>query len=210
MSIFEILGVAGCVILYRLYLVPLLSKLPKGNPKGSTELQRMGVGLVLAAITMVAAGLVESQRIKHAVKNCDNCKHTSTLSVLWQIPQYVIMGASEVFMYVSQLEFFNCQAPDGLKSFGSALCLASMSVGSYFSSLLVTVVMDITGRGDRVGWISDNLNIGHMDRFYFLLATLVAIDLVVFVLCAKCYRYISLDGRSQIETAEERILEIEL
>jgi len=73
-----------------------------------------------------------------------------------------------------------------------------MSVGSYFS-LLVTVVMDITSWGDRVDWIPDNLNIGHMDRFYFLLATLVASGLVVFEVCVKCYRYISLDGRSQIE-----------
>ncbi|ONK56023.1 uncharacterized protein A4U43_C10F3340 [Asparagus officinalis] len=206
-SIFEILSVAGCVLLYRLYLVPIFSKVVKGN---STELQRMGIGLVLATITMVAAGIVESQRIKHAVLSCDDCEDTSSLSILWQIPQYVMMGASEVFMYVGQLEFFNCQAPDGLKSFGSALCLASMSAGSYLSSLLITLVMDITGRGDKVGWISDNLNIGHMDRFYFFLAILVAIDLVIFVACAKCYRYISLDGRSEIEHSSERKLEIEL
>jgi peptide/histidine transporter 3/4 len=51
-----------------------------------------------------------------------NCEGSSSLSIFWQIPQYVLIRASEVFMYVGQLEFFNGQAPDGLKSFGSALC----------------------------------------------------------------------------------------
>ncbi|KAL5999756.1 hypothetical protein ACLOJK_038041 [Asimina triloba] len=64
---------------------------------------------------------------------------------------YTLIGASEVFMYVGQLEFFNGQAPDGLKSFGSALCMTSISLGNYVSSLLVTIVMEITKKGGSPG-----------------------------------------------------------
>lgn len=118
---------------------------------------------------------------------------TSSLSILWQIPQYVLVGASEVFMYVGQLEFFNGQAPDGIKSFGSSLCMASISLGNFVSSLLVNMVMSITARGNNPGWIPEDLNSGHLDRFYFLIAILTAADFVIYLFCAKWYKGINLE-----------------
>lgn len=188
-SIFEILSVTGVVVAYRYCIAPLLLKHKIGSSNGLTELQRMGVGLVLSGLGMVSAGVVESQRLKYAVKS------TSSLSILWQIPPYVLMGASEVFMYVGQMEFFNRQSPDGLKSFGGALYVLSMALGNYVSSLIVTLVMLITERGgESVGWIPDNLNEGRLDYFFYLLAVLTAIDFILFVLCAKWYRCISFQG----------------
>ena len=134
--------------------------------------------------------------LKHANKDCPSCENASSLSIFWQIPQYVLIGASEVFMYVGQLEFFNGQAPDGLKSFGSALCMTSISLGNYVSSILVTIIMKISTRDDMPGWIPGNLNRGHLDRFYFLLAVLTTADLVVYIICAKWYKYIKFEGRS--------------
>ncbi|KAK7834256.1 protein nrt1/ ptr family 7.3 [Quercus suber] len=64
---------------------------------------------------------------------------SSSLSIFWQIPQYAFVGASEVFMY-----FFNAQTPNGLKSFGSTLCLLSISLRNYMSILLVSMVMNIS------------------------------------------------------------------
>ncbi|XP_073111670.1 protein NRT1/ PTR FAMILY 7.3 [Elaeis guineensis] len=195
MSIFEILSVAVFVLFYRLYIVPLLSRLWKGNRKGLTELQRMGIGIVISAMAMVSAGVVELHRLKYTKNDHEANKGSSSFSILWQIPQYVMVGASEVFMYVGQMEFFNKQAPDGLKSFGSALYVASMSAGSYASSFLLRIVIKITGKGDQIGWISKNLDKGHMDRFYFLLAALATIDIFVFVVCAKQYRCTLFDGK---------------
>ncbi|WOL13234.1 hypothetical protein Cni_G22003 [Canna indica] len=191
MSAFDITSVAIFILFYRRLLNPLVSKL-KRNPRGLTELQRMGVGLIIAILAMVSAGTVEVYRLKNV---CSSCDDDSSLSILWQIPQYMLIGASEVFMYVGQLEFFNDQAPDGLKSFGSALCMTSISLGNYVSSLLVTIVMEITAKGDKPGWIPVNLNKGHMDRFYFLLAGLTAADFIVFVACARWYKSIKLEGR---------------
>lgn len=155
----------------------------------------MGVGLIIAILAMVAAGSVECYRLKYAQKDCIHCEGSSSLSIFWQIPQYALIGASEVFMYVGQLEFFNAQAPDGLKSFGSALCMTSISLGNYVSSLLVTMVMKISTVDHMPGWIPGNLNIGHLDRFYFLLAALTAVDLLVYIACAKWYKCIKLEGK---------------
>ncbi|XP_054825408.1 protein NRT1/ PTR FAMILY 7.3-like [Prosopis cineraria] len=190
MSSFDILSVAIFIFLYRRVLDPLAGRLKKTNSKGLTELQRMGIGLVIAIMAMVSAGIVECYRLKYAKQGS-----TSSLSIFWQIPQYAFIGASEVFMYVGQLEFFNAQTPDGLKSFGSALCMTSISLGNYVSSLLVSMVMKISTEDHMPGWIPGNLNKGHLDRFYFLLAALTSVDLLVYIASAKWYKCIQLEGK---------------
>ncbi|XP_050236098.1 protein NRT1/ PTR FAMILY 7.2-like [Mercurialis annua] len=189
MSSFDILSVAACIFMYRRVLDPVVARLRKG-PKGLTELQRMGVGLVIAILAMVSAGVVELFRLKYKYAERDE----SSLSIFWQVPQYVLIGASEVFMYVGQLEFFYSQTPDGLKSFGSALCMTSISLGNYVSSLLVTVVMKISTKDEMPGWIPGNLNKGHLDRFFFLLAALTSADFIIYILTARWYKYIKFQG----------------
>ncbi|PPS16088.1 hypothetical protein GOBAR_AA04492 [Gossypium barbadense] len=182
MSAFDICSVLICTGIYRQILVPLARRL-SGSPKGLTELQRMGIGLVMGMMAMIAGGVTEIQRLKLVRPG----EKKSRLSIFWQVPQYVLVGASEVFMYVGQLEFFNGQAPDGIKSFGSSLCMASISLGNYVNSLLVSMVMGTTARDDSPGWIPADLNQGHMDRFFFLIAALTALDFIIYVFCAKWY-----------------------
>ncbi|KAI4355997.1 hypothetical protein L6164_000051 [Bauhinia variegata] len=203
MSSFDILSVVAFIFIYRRVLDPLVFR--KINSKGLTELQRMGIGIIIAILAMVSAGLVEFFRLKHSRENCNNCEGTSSLSIFWQIPQYVLIGASEVFMYVGQLEFFNGQAPDGLKSFGSALCMTSISLGNYVSSLLVAIVMKISARENMPGWIPINLNNGHLDRFYFLLAALTAADLIVYIACAKWYKYIKFELKNEEDNCKGNV-----
>ncbi|XP_008232241.1 PREDICTED: protein NRT1/ PTR FAMILY 7.3-like [Prunus mume] len=207
MSSFDILSVAAFIFISRRFLDPLFGRLRK---KKLTELQRMGIGLVIAIMAMVSAGVVEVFRLKYAVKECNNCENPSSLSIFWQVPQFVLVGASEVFMYVGQLEFFNGQAPDGLKSFGSALCMTSISLGNYVSSLLVTIVMKVSTRDEMPGWIPGNLNKGHLDRFYFLLAALTTADLLVYILCAKWYKYIEFEAKGGNDNGVHNIGQPEL
>ncbi|WCJ20673.1 Major facilitator superfamily protein [Euphorbia peplus] len=195
MSSFDILSVALFIFLYRRVLDPLVSRFRSSKSKGLTELQRMGIGLVIAVMAMVSAGIVECYRLKYTRKDCTDC--SSSLSIFWQVPQYALIGASEVFMYVGQLEFFNAQTPDGLKSFGSALCMTSISLGNYVSSLIVTMVMKISTEDHMPGWIPGNLNKGHLDRFFFLLAALTSVDLFVYIACARWYKSIKLEGKCQ-------------
>lgn len=197
MSAFDILSVALVILLNRRLLDPLVSRLRGGRGsrgRGLTELERMGVGLAIAVLAMASAGAVEQYRLRQSRGGCRGGS-SSSLSIMWQVPQYALVGASEVFMYVGQLEFFNAEAPDGLKSFGSALCMASISFGNFASELIVTAVMGVTGRGGRLGWISEDLNVGHMDRFFFLLAAMTSVDLVVYLCCAKWYKRSKMEAK---------------
>ncbi|XP_057773496.1 protein NRT1/ PTR FAMILY 7.3 [Salvia miltiorrhiza] len=202
MSSFDILSVALFIFLYRRVVDPIVRGVRRDS-NGLTELQRMGIGLVIAVMAMVSAGIVECYRLKYARKDCKHCQGSSSLSIFWQVPQYALIGASEVFMYVGQLEFFNAQAPDGLKSFGSALCMTSISLGNYVSSLLVSIVMKISTVDNMPGWIPGNLNKGHLDRFYFLLAGLTAVDLVIYMACASWYKSMKFRGKAAEEDDED-------
>ncbi|VAI48150.1 protein NRT1/ PTR FAMILY 7.2-like [Triticum urartu] len=194
MSAFDILTVATTIFLYRRAICPFLARFT-GRSTGPTELQRMGLGLVLGAMAMATAGTVE-----HFRKASATTANSSELHILWQVPQYALIGVSEVMMYVGQLEFFNGEMPDGFKSFGSALCMMSMSLGNYFSDIIVSAVTKATAVDGRPGWIPADLNEGHLNKFYFLLAILSVADFAVYLVFAGRYRKsCKVDGRSDDE-----------
>lgn len=60
----------------------------------------------------------------------------------------------------------------------------------------MNMVMGITAKDSKPGWIPEDLNTGHMDKFYFLIAALTIVDFVVYVMCAKWYKCVDLEGRA--------------
>ncbi|KAJ3685177.1 hypothetical protein LUZ61_014341 [Rhynchospora tenuis] len=172
--------------------VPIYDKIlvPAGKERGFTQLQRMGIGLFLSILTMVSAALVEMKRLEIARElNLVHEKVEIPISILWQILQYCLDGTSQAFTLIGQVEFFYSEAPDAMRSLCTAFSLLSISLGGYLSSFLLTLVSYYTSRGGEPGWIPDNLNEGHLDRFFLLIAGLSAVNLVVFVWCALRYTY---------------------
>lgn len=189
LSTFDVISVIMWVPLYDRILVPLARKFT-GREKGFSELQRMGIGLVLSILAMVSAALVELKRLEIArSEGLIHEKAAVPMSILWQIPQYFLVGAAEVFTCIGQVEFFYDQAPDAMRSLCSALALITVSLGNYISSIILTLVSYITTQGGDPGWIPDNLNEGHLDRFFWLIAGISFVNLIVYMGCAVRYRY---------------------
>ncbi|PUZ42019.1 hypothetical protein GQ55_9G550300 [Panicum hallii var. hallii] len=178
---FDAVSVIFWVPVYDRVLVPAARRLT-GRERGLSELQRFGAGLLLSVLVMAAAALVETRRLALA-----RGEGLSSMSILWQVPQYFLVGASVVFACVGQTEFFYNEAPPSMRSLCSALALLTVALGSYLSSLVVTAVAWLTTRGGEAGWIPDDLNEGHLDRFFWLLAAMSALNLAVFVCCARRY-----------------------
>ncbi|XP_071936066.1 protein NRT1/ PTR FAMILY 7.3-like [Coffea arabica] len=192
MTAFDIISTSTFIICYEKFIVPFYVKLTKRKPKTLSELQRIGIGLVISIVAMIIAGFVELHRLRHAIQKG---QETSSLSIFWQTPQYVLVGVAEAFVIVAQWEFFASQTPDRLKSLGLGLSMSSSALGSYLCSIALTVVMNITSRHGKPGWVPANLNDGHLDRFFFLSAALIALDLAMFVVVAKRYKCITLEKR---------------
>ncbi|KAJ1430531.1 Proton-dependent oligopeptide transporter family [Sesbania bispinosa] len=188
LSTFDIIGVIIWVPIYDRGIVPIARRFT-GKVRGFSELQRMGIGLFLSIICMSAAALVESKRLQMAKElGLIDEDVPVPLSILWQIPQYFLLGAAEVFTFVGQHEFFYEQAPDAMRSFCSALALLTNSMGNYLSSLILIIVDYLTTEDGSSGWITDNLNEGHLNYFFWLLAGLSFLNMLVYIVYARRYK----------------------
>lgn len=188
LSIFDTLSVIFWVPVYDRIIVPLARKFT-GHKNGLTQLQRMGIGLFISIFSMVAAAFLELVRLRTVRRNNYYELEEIPMTIFWQVPQYFLIGCAEVFTFIGQLEFFYEQAPDAMRSLCSALSLLTVAFGQYLSSLLVTIVTNISTKNGSPGWIPDNLNYGHIDYFFWLLAVLSVLNLIVYVLVARLYTY---------------------
>lgn len=185
---FEVISVIFWVPVYDKVIVPLARRFT-GEAKGFSYLQRMGVGLFLSIFCMSAAALVEIKHLDVAKSlKLDNQNVLVLMNIFWQAPQYIFLGAAEVFFFIGQIEFFYDQSPGGMCSLGSALALLTTGLGNYMSSFILTVVMFITARDGKPGWIPNNLNEGHLDYFFWLLAGLSLLNLLIYMKCATVYK----------------------
>lgn len=195
LTLFDILSVLFWTPVYDQLIVPLARKFT-GHERGFTQLQRIGIGLLISIFSMVSAGILEVARLSYMRTHNLYDAEVVPLSIFWQIPQYFFVGCAEVFTFIGQLEFFYDQAPDAMRSLCSALALTTVALGNYLSTLLVTVVTKVTTTGGREGWIADNLNRGHLDYYYWLLAVLSFLNFFVYLWIAKSYSYKKATGHA--------------
>ncbi|KAK4748206.1 hypothetical protein SAY87_014792 [Trapa incisa] len=195
LSLFDTLSVIFWAPVYDQIIVPFARRYT-GHERGFTQLQRMGIGLVISIISMIIAGTLEVIRLDYVRKNDFYDLKYIPISIFWQVPQYFLIGCAEVFTFIGQLEFFYDQAPDAMRSLCSALSLTTVALGNYLSTLLVTLVTKVTTRNGKLGWIPDNLNRGHLDYFYWLLSILSFLNFIVYLFISNRYTYKKATGRA--------------
>nr|PNR38173.1 hypothetical protein PHYPA_021284 [Physcomitrium patens] len=152
-------------------------------------LQRIDVGLALTTVAMVVAAIVEIKCLdvikEHGLE--DNPKVPVSVSAFWHLPQY-IFGVAEIFVIISQIEFFYDQAPDDMQSIGTTLYTTNTAIGHFICTGIITIAVSVTS-GKKGDWIVDYLNQCRIDKYYWLLATMDIINLVFCILVANWYTY---------------------
>ncbi|XP_010925226.2 protein NRT1/ PTR FAMILY 6.2 [Elaeis guineensis] len=186
LTVFLVGAILITLAIYDRMIMPVLKRW-KGK-QGFTNLQKIGIGLTLSVIGMVAAALAEVKRLSVARRvgaaAASRGGTTLPVSVFTLIPQFFLVGAGEGFVYTGQLDFFITRSPKGMKTMSTGLFLTTLSLGFFVSSLLVSIVNSLTGGKHGNGWLADNINNGRLDCFYGLLAVLGAVNLGAFLLCA--------------------------
>ncbi|XP_065854620.1 protein NRT1/ PTR FAMILY 4.6-like [Euphorbia lathyris] len=201
--------------IYEFLFVPFARKFT-GHPTGITQLQRVGIGLVLSAISMAVAGLIEVKRRNQALSDIRNPK----ISVFWLSFQFGIFGVADMFTLVGLLEFFYREAPSGMKSLSTSFTFLSLSFGYFLSSVLVNLINTVTGKiaPSKLGWLhGDDINRNNLNLFYWFLAVLSCVNFGVYLLSASWYKYkiddsvvgaeekVSGDGEFKVVGVEEKI-----
>ncbi|KAK5773130.1 Nitrate transporter 1.4 -like protein [Gossypium arboreum] len=184
LTVFFVGAILISLAVYDRFIIPLCKKW-RGEP-GFTNLQLIGIGLFLSAMGMAAAAVVEVKRLSVAKKY--NETTTLPITVFYLIPQFFLVGAGEGFIYTGQLDFFITQSPKGMKTMSTGLFLTTLSLGFFFSSLLVSIVKATTGSSDKQGWLGEHINKGRLDCFYGLLAALSFLNFGLFLLSAVWFR----------------------
>ncbi len=114
-------------------LIPLLTQViyPAMSKSGlePAPLRRMVAGMGIAALSWVAAGLVQ--------KRLDD---GTALNILWQLGPYALLTTAEVLVSTTGLEFAYSQAPAGMKGTLMSFFLLTNAVGNLFVARASTML----------------------------------------------------------------------
>ncbi|KAL4353594.1 hypothetical protein GQ457_06G005320 [Hibiscus cannabinus] len=171
------------VPVYDRIIAPALQKITK-REGGITLLQRIGIGHFFTILTLIACGVFEQKRRNWATSH----PGAPPISVFWLSPQLALMGFCESFNVLGQIEFYNRQFPDNMRCIANSLIFCSLAGSSYLCSMVVNIVHHVTGGHGHPDWLTNDLNAGRLDYFYYIIAVMAFFNFVYFVYVAHQYR----------------------
>ncbi|KAL9244628.1 hypothetical protein vseg_018388 [Gypsophila vaccaria] len=174
--------------LYYRVILPLASTI-KGKPVTIGVKGRMGIGLFCSFMSILASGIVETIRRRRAIKQGfeDDPQAVIQMSALWTLPHSIFGGIAEAFFMIGQTEFYFSELPKDMLSIAGSIFGLSGTVGNLMASLILALVSDVTKTEGEDGWIADNVNKGHYDYYYYVLAGLNFVNLLYYLYCSSIY-----------------------
>lgn len=191
LPIFPILFTIIIAPVYNHLIIPFARKVTF-TEMGISHLQRIGIGLALSIIAMLVAALVEGKR-KGVASDSIVLNHSPgplPITFLWISFQYLFLGSADLFTLAGLMEFFFTEAPAGMKSLATALSWASLAMGYYLSSVIVSIINRVTAHSGHKPWLSGgNLNHYKLDRFYWMMCVLSGLNFLHYLFWACRYKY---------------------
>ncbi|KAM3374123.1 protein NRT1/ PTR FAMILY 2.7 [Capsicum galapagoense] len=164
--------------LFDKFLFPMWHNLT-GKPL--TPLQRIGVGHVLNFVSMGISALVESKRLN--VAKSHQGSNIVPMSVLWLVPQLVIVGIAEAFHFPGQVSLYYQEFPITLKNMATAMISVLVGIAFYLATAVIDIVRKTTT------WLPGNINNGRMDNVYWILVVGGVVNFGYYVICSWYYKY---------------------
>ncbi|MDB5130899.1 MAG: transporter [Mucilaginibacter sp.] len=145
--------------IFNYWLYPLFDKMGLKT----TPLRRLGVGLVLTALSFVVIALIQA-----------NIDGGGTPSIWWQIFAYMVLSAAEVLVSITGLEYAYTHSPKSMKSTMTGIWFLVVSLGNLFTAA-------VNGNISNHGFLAPYL-IGA--NFYWFFVGIVTLFVIVFMFVA--------------------------
>ncbi|KAM0053542.1 putative ABC-type nitrate transporter [Helianthus debilis subsp. tardiflorus] len=162
------------------FLIPTFHKLTRTSP---TLLRRIGIGHVLTISSMALSALVESKRLAAARTHNLTGNSIVPMSVFWMVPQLLVVGVGEAFMFPGQVMFYYQEFPKSIKSTAAAMVAVIIGIAFYLGTAIVDLIRKTTG------WLPDGINDGRMDNVYWVLTIAGLVNFGYFLVCSWMYKY---------------------
>ncbi|CAL0323096.1 unnamed protein product [Lupinus luteus] len=174
--------------LYDRIIVPLVAKYT-GQPRGFSSKVRMGIGLLFIIAAKATSCIVETMRRNAAIEKGFEYQPDAiiNMSALWLVPEFVMLGIAEAFYPVGQVEFFYSYFPKSMSSFAMAIFTLGLAAADVVGSVVVNTVDKVSSIGGNVSWLTTNINQGHLNYYYALLAFLGSINFLYFLAICRAY-----------------------
>ncbi|XP_071518044.1 solute carrier family 15 member 4-like isoform X2 [Panulirus ornatus] len=187
LTLFNQMFLIGAIPLLTSFLYPVMDR----AGIRLSMLFRIGIGMVFSILAVMVAGGLESYRIflwrtdnsTHIEQIVGNVTyHAVDISIFWQIPQYVLVGAAELFASIAGLEFAYAAAPRTFQGMIMGLFYTMEGIGSLLGTALLHLVSPF--------WLNNmtdygNINDNHLDFYLYFLGILQFTTFLIY--CGSLY-----------------------
>ncbi|XP_076895476.1 protein NRT1/ PTR FAMILY 5.5-like [Bidens hawaiensis] len=152
---------------------------------------QISVGMGLSVLCCITAAIVETQRL-HVIRNhglVDKSNERIPMSVFSLLPQFLLLGAVDSFTNSSIKRFLKHQLPESRYKYLLLLQRFVIGLGSVASVLSVYVVGKVSETNNDRNWFQHTSNKSRLDRYYWALAGLNAVNLIICAIVAYSFKY---------------------
>jgi len=158
-----------------------------------TPLRKMGMAFTNAILAMLISGITEIVRKSSYVQQfdasemespCGGNLPVSDMNILWQAPQFFLLGMSRVLINTGAQDFFYSESPKSMKSTLFSVNYAVDGIGAMLGSVSILLV-----NSGGQPWITNNLNDGHLERYFFVIGAIMCVLFALFLVFAQRYTY---------------------
>ncbi|KAJ0640416.1 putative proton-dependent oligopeptide transporter family, MFS transporter superfamily [Helianthus annuus] len=151
----------------------------------------IATGMVLSVLCCITAAKVETRRL-HRIRDhglLDKPEDQIPMSIFALLPQFMLLAAVDGIANNSIKGFFWNQTPESMRRYLTYFTNGVLGLGSMASVLSVYVVGKISEKNGKPNWFQYTLNKSRLDRYYWVLAALSAVNLIIYVIVAYFYEY---------------------
>ncbi|KAL3617531.1 hypothetical protein CASFOL_037852 [Castilleja foliolosa] len=151
----------------------------------------IGISMIFSILCCITAARIENRRLGVITRHdlVHKPEEEIPMSVFWLLFQFFLLAGLDSFFEKSVVAFYDDQSPESMQKYLGFFTKGVSGLGFMCSVVSVYVVGRVSERGGKMNWFQFTLSRSRLDMYYWVLAGLSSVNLVVFVLVASCYRY---------------------